>query len=259
MRISKFLPDENKLVCTGTVTLDVNGAPIELPITTKGVLELRDELVYHKPIAPKKALVIKADSDIGRELGLSEDTVKLVQDETDELYINRLNEYHNEVLWQIVIKGLDMEFNDIKGNRLEDYQDIKATLLVNGITAEHLNQICNAIMRLGRHNIEELEDYVQRSVGLTEAIQRKIISRSKKAKSNKNTPLFNETVVMSEFSISPEDWERLHEADKKVLNYSLLLKYHQEAEQMEERERQQKLEQNKQKVMGKLPTFSGGR
>jgi len=257
MRISKFLPEEDKLVCTGTVAISVNGAPIELPITSKGVLELRDELVYHKPIAPKKALVIRADSDIGRELGIEEDTVKLIQDEADEHYIEQLNEYHTEMLWQIVIKGLDMEFTDSKGKALTDYEDKKAVLLVNGLTIEQLNIIFKAILRLGKQNEEELEEYIQRSIGLTKAIQRKIVSRSKKEKGTKNTQLYNETVVMSEFNINPEEWERLNSIDKRVLNYSILLKYHQQAEQMEEQSRQQKLEQNKQKIMGKLPTFSG--
>lgn len=257
MRISKFLPEEDKLVCTGTVTISVNGAPIELPITSKGVLELRDELSYHKPIAPKKALVIRADSETGQELGLEEDTVKLVQDEADERYIEQMNEYHTEMLWQIVIKGLDMEFQDSKGKPLTDYEDKKAVLLVNGLTMDHLNTLFNAIVRLGHQNAEELEEYIQRSVGLTKAIQRKIVTRSKKEKGAKNTPLYNETVVMSEFNIDPEQWEDLNSIDKRVLNYSLLLKYHQQAEQMEAQERQRKLEANKQKVMGKLPTFSG--
>jgi len=258
MRISKFLPEMDKLVCKGTVTISVNGAPLELPITSEGVLELRDELAYHKPIAPKKAIVIKADSEIGQELELMEDTVKLIQDEADERYINQLNEYHTDLMWQIVIQGLDMEFNDHKGNVLTEYEDKRAVLTLNGITIEQLTAIFNAIVKLGHHNAEELEEYIQRSVGLTSAIQRKIVARSKKQKGNKNKSLYNETIVMSEFNITPEEWERLHSIDKRVLNYSLLLKYHQEAENMEERERQQKLEQNKQKVMGKLPTFSGG-
>lgn len=258
MRISKFLPEEGKLACTGTVTISVNGAPMELPITSKGVLELRDELGYHKPIAPKKSLVIMADSDTGRKLGLQEDTVKLVQDDADARYIEQLNEYHTELMWQIVLKGLDMEFRDSKGKVLTDYEDKKAVLLVNGVTIDQLTTIFNAIVKLGHHNAEELEEYIQRSVGLTKAIQRKIITRSKKEKGAKNTALYNETVVMSEFNISPDAWEDLNSIDKRVLNYSLLLKYHQQAEHMEAQERQRKLEQNKQKVMGKLPTFSTG-
>lgn len=258
MRISKFLPEKDKLVCKGTVDIDVNGAPLSLPITSEGVLELRDELLYHKPIAPKKALVIKADSEIGRELGLQDDEVKLVQDEADENYIAQLNEYHTEMLWQIVIKGLDIDFSDKRGKPVTDYEERKAVLILNGITVEHLNTIFNAILRLGKRHEEDLEEYIQRSVGLTKAVQRKIVSRSKKQKGDKNTPVYNETVVMSEYKISPEEWDKLSSADKKVLNYSLLLKYHQEAERMEEQQRQQKLEQNKQKVMGKLPTFSNG-
>lgn len=258
MRISRFLPEKDKLVCKGTVTIDVNGAPLSLPITSEGVLELRDELLYHKPIAPKKALVIKAESETGKELGLKDDQVKLVQDEADEHYLAQLNEYHTEMLWQIVIKGLDMEFTDKKGKPITDYEEKKATLILNGLTIEHMNTIFNAILRLGKHHEEELDEYIQRSVGLTKAVQKKIVARSKKQKGDKNTPVYNDTIVMSEYELSPQEWDDLTAADKRVLNYSLLLKYHQEAERMEEQQRQQKLEQNKQKVMGKLPTFSKG-
>lgn len=257
MRISKFLPDD-KLVCKGTATIDVNGAPIEIPITSKGILELRDELLMHKPIAPKKALVIRANTDIGRELELKEDTVKLVTDEADAAYLRNVAAFDIELIWQIVICGVDLEFEDSKGKPLTEYEDKRSVLLANGLTIEHLNTLFNAILRLGKQAEEDIEDYIQRSVGLTSAIQSKVISRAKKQGGAKNSAVFNSTRVMTEYGIDPEAWEALHSVDKRILNYSLLLKYHQEAEQMEAMERQQKLESNKQKVMGKLPTFSGG-
>lgn len=261
MRISKFIPNQNQLVCTGTVAIwlkDEDGeTPIELPITSEGVLELREELLYHKPIAPKKPLIIKADSDVGRELGLKEDVVKLVQDETDEWYINALNEYSIEFMWQIVIQGLAMEFADHKGKPVTDYEDKKAVMILNGITIKQLETIFNAILNLGEAHHEDLEEYIQRSTGLTKAVQRKIISRSKKDKTNKATKLYNETMIMKEYNIDPEAWENLNSIDRRVLNYSLLLKYNQEAEALEQQKREQQLEQNKQRVMNSMPTFSG--
>jgi hypothetical protein len=261
MRLSKFIPDHNKLVSTGTVAIwlkDEKGeTPLELPITSEGVLELRDELLHHKPIAPKKALVIKADSDVGRELGLTEDTVKLVQDETDEWYINALNEFHTEFVWHIVLQGLAMEFTDTKGKPITDFEGKKAVLLLNGLTIAHLETIFAAILKLGEAHAIDLEEYIQRTTGLTKSIQKKIIRRSKKDKTNKAMPLFNETAVMKEYGIDPAAWEKLGSIDRRVLNYSLLLKYHQEAEVVEQRQREQQLEQNKQRVMNSMPTFSG--
>lgn len=257
MRISKLLPDATKLTCTGTVAVNVNGAPIELPITSEGVLELRDEMAHHKPIAPKKALTIKADSETGKELGLNEDTVKLVQDETDENYIRQLNQYHEDFLWQIVIKGLTIDFEDITGTPIEDVDGKKAILIANGITIAQIQTIFNAIMELGLQHSQDLDAYIERSVGITKAIKRKMVSNAKKNKGTGNTGTFNEVNIMSEYSISPNEWAELSSIDKRVLNYSLLLKYHQEAERMDEMKRQQKLESNKQRVMGKLPTFGG--
>lgn len=264
MRISKLIPEHNKLVSKGTVAIWVNNengeTPIELPITSEGVLELRDELIMRKPSPPRRALVVKADSDIGRELGLTEDTVKLVIDEADEQYLKRSNEYSIEFMWQIILKGLDMEFTDKKGKALHNSEDKKAVLLLNGLTLAHLETLFNAILKLGEAKEEELEEFIQRTTGFTNAVQRKIVSRSKKTKQTKSEPLYNETILMSEYGIDPEAWEELHSADKRVLNYSLLLKYHKEAEMVEEQERARKLEENKQKLMnsGTLPTFSGG-
>jgi len=261
MRLSRFIPNHNQLVCKGTVAIwlkDKDGEiPLELPITSEGVLELRDELLHHRPIAPKKALIIKADSDVGRELGLSEDQVKLVQDETDEGYVNALNNYSIDFMWNIVIKGLDMEFFDAKGKSVTEFEEKKAVLLMNGITLAHLETIFNTILMLGKAHAEDLEEYIQMSVGLTKAIQKKLISRSKKEKTNKATQLFNETVVMREYHIDPEAWENLNSVDRRVLNYTLLLKYHQEAEAIDAQKREHELEKSKQRVMGSLPTFSG--
>jgi len=261
MRLSKLLPDTTKLTCTGTVAVNVNGAPIELPITSEGVLELRDEMLHHRPIAPKKALTIKADSETGKELGLSEDTVKLVQDEADEGYIQQLNQYHEDFLWQIVIKGLTIEFEDITGTPVEDFDGKKAVLLANGLTIAQIQIIFDAIVKLGFQHSQELDEYIERSVGITKAIKRKMVSKAKKNKDTGNTGTFNEVSIMSEYSISPIEWAELTSIDKRVLNYSLLLKYHQEAERMEQLKRQQKLESNKQRALGKMPTFSnrGGR
>jgi len=255
MRIPKLLPDSTKLVCTGTVTVDVNGAPIELPISSEGVLELKDALIYSRPIAPKKALTIKADSEVGHELKLEEDIVKLVQDEADEGYVRQLAQWHEDFLWKIVVQGLTLEFADTKGNEITDFEGQKAVLLMNGITIGHLNTIFEAIVALGTHQAEELDKYIQKSVGITKVIQRKMMARAKKHKGTGNTELYNQTNVMREYHVSPEEWADMHPADKKVLNYTLLLKYHHEAEAMEEQKRKQKLEQNKQRVAGKLPTF----
>jgi len=258
MRISKLLPDTSKLVCTGTVTISINGAPIELPISSEGVLELRDELLHRRPIAPKKALTIKADSETGRELGLEEDTVKLVQDEADAGYIEQLAQYQEDFIWQIVIQGLTLDLEDSTGTLVTDYEGQKAVLLANGLTIAHMNIIFEAIVALGKQHAIDLDEYIQTSVGLTKVIQRKMVSRAKKSKNTGNTETYNQVNIMREYNITPEEWEDLHSIDRRVLNYSLLLKYHFEAEAMEEQKRKQKLEQNKQRVMGKLPTFGRG-
>ena len=256
-RLSHFITNPEQLVAKSTVLITVNvDTQLEIPITSKGVLEFREELHSTRPIAPKKAIVIKADSDIGRELELTEDTVKLVVDEADDNYKNKLEEFTTDFIWQIAIKGIDMDFTDTKNKKITDFEGRRAVLLLNGITIEHLNTIFNAILKLGEAQTLELDEYIQKSIGLTKAVKRKIISRSKKGKGSKVGELYNTTRVMEAYKISPKEWDELPAGDKTALNYSLLMKYHLEAENMEAQERAQKLESNKQKVLGGLPTFS---
>lgn len=262
-RLSTFVTNPGMLTSSGTVTVWINNeegiTPIELPITTDGVLELRMQLDMMRPVAPKKALMIKASSDIGKELELTEDTVKLVQDEADVRYVRALEEYQMEYVWHVVIHALDMEFKNAKGKVVTDFEEKKAILILNGLTGEHLSTIFNSILKLTEAHYIELEEYIEQSVGITAAIKRKIISRSKKNPSkDKPGQLYNDVRLMAEYQLSPEEFSKVSFEDKRAMNYTLLMKYHMEAEQLEQNERMQKLEANKRKVSGSLPTFSNG-
>ena len=107
--------------------------------------------------------------------------------------------------------------------------------------------------------MESLEDYVKKSVGMTSSIERKIVSRGKKSKAEKTGPAYNHVEIMRDYKLNPEQWADTSDADKLAMVYSTLLRFHREAEQVDAQKREADLENNKQRVMGTMPTFSGGR
>jgi len=248
------------LVCKGTVTILIDeDTPVEIPITSEGILELRNELTFCQPVPPKKSLVIKADSDVGRELELKEDTIKLVVDEADHNYIQQRNQYNIDFMWAIILKGVYMDFYDSKKKLITDNEEKKAVMLLNGFTIAHMEEILSAILKLGEAQVEDMEKYIKRSVGFTSSIESKVKSRDKKNKSGKTGPTFNQVEIMRDYSLTPADWETTPEADKLTMVYSTLLRFHREAEQMAAQKREMELEKNKERVMGSMPTFSKGR
>lgn len=257
--LSHLIPQLNQLVCKGTVTISIDKeTPLEIPISSQGVLELRNELMHYQPIPPKKSLVIKANSDVGRELGLKEDTLKLVPDEADARYIQQKNQYNIDFLWAIVIQGIDMDFYDSKKKMVTDPEEQKAIMLLNGFTISHLETILASILKLGEVQVEDMEAYIKRSVGFTSSIESKVKSRNRKSKSGDTGPVFNQIEIMRDYNLTPDDWADTSDSDRLTMVYSTLLRFHREAEQIDSQKREMELEKNKQRVMGSMPTFSGG-
>ena len=144
--------------------LTLNGVekPLELPIKSTGVAEFQEELIGKAPRPPVKKEVIKKDSPEGKALGLDEDRLMQVFDNTDEAYIDALEKHTQELVWQIVVFALDTEGSSWKkkdGTEATTFEEKKAILKSTGITGSHTNQIFKDVMALSRTK-EATEDFL---------------------------------------------------------------------------------------------------
>ena len=144
-RISEFVEGERIFDSTGfsLVKLTLNGIeePVELAIKSTGVAEFQEELTGKAPRPPVKKEVIKKDSIEGKLLGLDEDRLMQVFDNTDEDYIDALEKHNQDFVWRIVVFALVGSWKKKDGTEATTFEEKKAILKSTGITSSHTDQI----------------------------------------------------------------------------------------------------------------------
>ena len=162
-RISELIEGEKTFDSYGFSLLRItrNGVEelLELPIKTTGVAEFQEELRGKAPRPPVKKEVIKKDSPEGKALGLDEDRLMQVFDNTDEAYIDALEKHNQDFIWRIVVFALDISWKKKDGTEAITFEDKKAILKSTGITGSHTNQIFKDVMALSRVQ-EAMEDFL---------------------------------------------------------------------------------------------------
>jgi hypothetical protein len=134
--------------CSLVVFSDGEEIQVDLPIKSIGIMDLQQKMEEDAPSPPSKLEVIKKDSDIGKQMGLEEDTPMRTFDLTDEKYLSELQEYQQDYLWRTVIQALDVEFEDEEGNKIVEYGAKKKALQDTGISGHHLDTLMIAIRDL---------------------------------------------------------------------------------------------------------------
>jgi len=81
--------------------------------------------------------------------------------------------------------------------------------------------------------------------------------RAKKHKLPTTKPLYQETMVMRHFRMTPKEWGSISRMDRTILSYSRLMENHYEALQIEKQQKEAKREQARQKAMSKMPRLRG--
>ncbi|MBW1713250.1 MAG: hypothetical protein JRJ59_08915 [Deltaproteobacteria bacterium] len=140
------------------VTRQDRAEALEIPIRSTGIWELMDSLASQAPRPPARAEWIAADSDLGRQLGLDRDRSVLVFDTTDPDYLARLAGHHQEVLWRVLLAGLDLPILDEEGQPVADLSRQREILKANGLTEHQAEKIFKDIQALTRLE-EEIEDF----------------------------------------------------------------------------------------------------
>ena len=153
-RISELIQGEKTFDSYGFSLLKItrNGIEelLELPIKSTGVAEFQEELTGKAPKPPVKKEMIKKDSLEGKLLGLDEDRLMQVFDNTDEEYIDALEKHNQGFIWQIVVFALDISWKKQDGTDATTFEEKKAILKSTGITSSHTDQIFKDVLALSR-------------------------------------------------------------------------------------------------------------
>ncbi len=140
------------------VTRDGTEEILELPIRSSGIWEIMEEMSRRAPRPPFRAEWVASDSDLGRQLGLDRDRPVLAFDTTDSDYLERLAAHHQEVLWRVLVAGMDLPFLDGDGRELAGLDDRRRVLRDSGLTQHQAERIFRDIQNLTRLEEEE-EDF----------------------------------------------------------------------------------------------------
>jgi len=161
--LTEFVIGKTSLLSNSTcdlkITVDGQERMIALPIKSLGILEVQEAVRKTLPEPPTETIVIKKDTRLGKELGLTEDSPVKVFDITDKKYQKKVQDYHKELQWQTCLASLDMKFVDQEGNEITDNHQRKTALVNSGITGHHLDAITAAVGLLTTER-ETLADFL---------------------------------------------------------------------------------------------------
>jgi len=131
---------------------------LRLPIRSVSLDEqIRNETEPPRPPVIEK--LIKADSESGRMLGMSEDGLVMVFDPTDRAYVEAVEAHGRENAWRKAISAINIPWKNADGSTAETYEEKRAVLRSNGIHFDHIIKICTDVNRLTAWN-EERADFL---------------------------------------------------------------------------------------------------
>lgn len=130
------------------VTKDGIEEPLIVPIKSAGVHEYMEQLEGRAPRPPVIRETVKADSKEGKALGLTEDMVVQVFDNTDEDYVNALNEHNRDFTWRVIAFAIDIDWEMSDGSTAETFEQKKKILQDNGITWNQVQKIAKDVRSL---------------------------------------------------------------------------------------------------------------
>jgi len=149
---------DSRGVCRVKITRQDAPAILEVPIRSTGIWELMERLSRQAPRPPVRAEWMTADSNLGRQLGLSRDGPVLLFDTADPDYLTRLAAHHREVLWQVLLAGIDLPLLDAAGQAVSDPAEQRRILEEAGLSEHQAEKIFKDIQVLTRLE-EEAEDF----------------------------------------------------------------------------------------------------
>ncbi|MGR9045624.1 MAG: hypothetical protein ACU83N_10030 [Gammaproteobacteria bacterium] len=144
------------------VTKNGKSKLLRLPIKSRGLTEYQRELNSGAPRPPVISKLIRAESDLGKEMGFSRDQACMVFDFTDETYIKAQEEHGDDYSWRLAIFALDIRWTKKDGTEAATYEEKKRILQSSGINGVHIRKIYSDILTLTQFTEKE-RDFLSES------------------------------------------------------------------------------------------------
>ena len=146
---------ESKGVSKVKVTRNGDVQTLVFPICSTGVAELIDALAREAPQPPIKNELVKADSELGRQMGLGSKRWVKMPNLADPAYVKAKEKHNQDMGLAIMLQGLELKIKDKTGNVIEDDGQKVKMLKGMGMTGDQFMQIVRDIQSLTKWKEEE--------------------------------------------------------------------------------------------------------
>ena len=132
---------------------------VKLPIKSSGVTELIEEFKEREPTPPSEEVMVKKDSDLGRQLKVTENRPVRMANLNDPKYVKAYNKYESELGIAILQKGLDVVIKDKEGKEITDNTKKIAILKGMGMSGPQFTQVVQDIRVMTEWDEQERLDF----------------------------------------------------------------------------------------------------
>ena len=136
---------------------------VKLPIKSSGVTELIEEFKAREPKPPVEDVLVKKDSDQGKQMKLTENRWVKMPNLGDEKYVKELDKYESDLGVAILQKGLNVKLKNKAGEEITNPSE-KIMMLKNmGFSGPQFSQVVTDIRNMTEWTEEELRDFFGQS------------------------------------------------------------------------------------------------
>ena len=164
VRVTEFRSGKQLFKSSGIssikVTEDNKVVRYEIPIESTGISELIESFQDKAPIPPAKKALVKPESDMGKEMGITQNKWVYLPDFTDEKYIKDREEHGSAIGIAIVLKGMAVPIKDSEGNEVKDKDKKVSVLKEMGMSSEQFAQLASDITSLTKWTEEEKSSFL---------------------------------------------------------------------------------------------------
>jgi hypothetical protein len=132
---------------------------VKLKIKSSGVTELIEEFKKKEPKPPTEEVRVMKDSDLGKQLKLTENRPVRMPNLADPKYVEALNEYESNLGIAILQKGLDVTMYSKEGKEITDSDKKIAILKSMGMSGPQFTQVIQDIRNMTEWTEEEMQSF----------------------------------------------------------------------------------------------------
>jgi len=134
---------------------------LEIPIKSSGISELIDDFNRNAPTPPIKKELVKPDSKIGNQMGLTRKEWMFLPDLSDKKYQELKQEHDSDLGIAIVLAGLDFPILDEKDKEIEDKNEKITILKEMGMSSTQFTQLVEDITNLTKWEEKEKANFLK--------------------------------------------------------------------------------------------------